>query len=92
VSFCTRTANAVVATIATRTAIDSAPSRYCESEIDGPPNKLLAPILAAYPEVSKKFPATPEDLKQLKQINWPVFNKMLPEAVKLWNREIASKK
>ena len=58
----------------------------------GPPNKLLAPILAAYPEVSKKFPATPEDLKQLKEINWPVFNKMLPEAVKLWNREIASKK
>jgi hypothetical protein len=53
---------------------------------------LLAPILAAYPEVSKKFPATPEDLKQLKEINWPVFNKMLPEAVKLWNREIASKK
>jgi putative spermidine/putrescine transport system substrate-binding protein len=58
----------------------------------GPPNKLLAPILAAYPEVSKKFPAAPEDLKQLKEINWPVFNKMMPEAVKLWNREIASKK
>ena len=28
----------------------------------GPTNKLLAPILAAYPEISKKFPASPEDL------------------------------
>jgi putative spermidine/putrescine transport system substrate-binding protein len=58
----------------------------------GPPNKLLAPILAAYPEISKKFPATPEDLKQLKEINWTVFNKMLPKAQGLWDREITSKK
>ena len=32
----------------------------------GPTNKLLAPILAAYPEISKKFPASPEDLNRLR--------------------------
>lgn len=58
----------------------------------GGPNKLLAPIMAAYPQLSKKFPATPEDLKQLKDINWTVFNKMMPKAVSLWDREIASRK
>jgi putative spermidine/putrescine transport system substrate-binding protein len=58
----------------------------------GPPNKLLAPILAAYPEYSKKFPASPEDLKHLKDIDWPTFNKMMPRAVSAWNREIAANK
>lgn len=57
----------------------------------GPTNKLLAPVLAAYPDLAKKFPASPADLKRLRTINWPVFNKELPKAVNLWNRQIASK-
>jgi putative spermidine/putrescine transport system substrate-binding protein len=57
----------------------------------GSSNKLLEPIFAAYPELSKKFPASPQDLKQLREINWPVFNKMLPKALDLWNRQVASK-
>jgi putative spermidine/putrescine transport system substrate-binding protein len=57
----------------------------------GPTNKLLAPILAAYPEISKKFPASPEDLTRLKPINWSVFNKMLSRAVDVWNRQVASR-
>jgi len=57
----------------------------------GPTNKLLALILAAYPEISKKFPASPEDLNRLRSINWPVFNKMIPRAIDMWNRQVTSK-
>jgi putative spermidine/putrescine transport system substrate-binding protein len=57
----------------------------------GPTNKLLAPILAAYPDISKKFPASPADLNRLRPINWPVFNKMLPRAVDMWNRQVTSR-
>jgi putative spermidine/putrescine transport system substrate-binding protein len=57
----------------------------------GPPNKLLAPILAAYPEYSKKFPWTPDDLNKLQDINWPVFNNAMPRALRAWNREVAGK-
>jgi putative spermidine/putrescine transport system substrate-binding protein len=57
----------------------------------GPTNKLLTPILQAYPDIAKKFPASPEDLHTLKEINWPVFNKSLIRAVNLWNRQIANK-
>ena len=56
----------------------------------GPTNKMLVPILAAYPKVAKKFPASPEDLNRLKSINWPIFNKMIPKAVDLWNRQVTS--
>lgn len=57
----------------------------------GPTNKLLAPILTAYPDVAKKFPASPEDIASLKTINWEVFHQQYPRAVDLWNRKIASK-
>lgn len=57
----------------------------------GPTNKLLAPILAAYPDVAKKFPANPEAIGKLKLINWNVFHQQYPRAVDLWNRKIASK-
>ena len=33
----------------------------------GPTNKLLAPILEGYPEMSKKFPASPVDLDNFGQ-------------------------
>jgi len=57
----------------------------------GPTNKLLGPVLAAYPEISKKFPSSPADFAKLKQINWKVFHEQYPHAVDLWNRKIASK-
>jgi putative spermidine/putrescine transport system substrate-binding protein len=57
----------------------------------GPTNKLLAPVLAAYPEIAQKFPSTPEDIASLKPINWNVFHQQYSRAVDLWNRKIASK-
>jgi putative spermidine/putrescine transport system substrate-binding protein len=57
----------------------------------GPTNKLLAGILAAYPDMAKKFPSSPEDLAKLKLINWNVFHQQYSHAVDLWNRKIASK-
>ncbi len=57
----------------------------------GPSNKMLMPILAAYPDISKKFPASPADLERLRRIDWSIFNKMLPQAIDLWNRKITSR-
>jgi putative spermidine/putrescine transport system substrate-binding protein len=57
----------------------------------GPTNKLLGPVLAAYPDVAKKFPATPEQIAKLRLIDWPVFHQQYAHAVDLWNRKIASK-
>ena len=57
----------------------------------GPTTKLLAPVLAAYPDLAKKFPSSPADIAKLNRINWPAFNKVYPEAANLWNWEIASK-
>ena len=57
----------------------------------GPTNKLLGPVLAVYPDVARKFPATPEEIAKLRLINWPVFHQQYAHAVDLWNRKIASK-
>jgi putative spermidine/putrescine transport system substrate-binding protein len=57
----------------------------------GPSNKLLVPIMAAYPETSKKFPASPAALDKLNSINWSIFNANLPKAVQLWDRQVISK-
>jgi len=57
----------------------------------GPTNRLLASVLAAYPDMAKKFPSSPEDIAKLKLINWNVFHQQYPHAVDLWNRKIASK-
>jgi putative spermidine/putrescine transport system substrate-binding protein len=54
----------------------------------GPTNRLLAPVLAAYPEMAKKFPSSPKDLQQLRQVNWPVYNKNHEAAVDAWNRRV----
>ena len=56
----------------------------------GPSNKLLSPVLAAYPDTARKLPASPEDLAKLQDINWSVFNANLPKAVQLWNRQVIS--
>ena len=72
--------------------LDPLPQLGMANEVPyGASNKLLGPIFAAYPELSKKFPASPQDLKQLREIDWKVFNKALPKAVDLWNRQVTSK-
>jgi len=57
----------------------------------GPTTNLLAPILANYPDLAKKLPASPADLKALNPINWEIFNAKLPKAVQLWDRQVISK-
>ncbi|MGE3149095.1 MAG: ABC transporter substrate-binding protein [Pseudorhodoplanes sp.] len=52
----------------------------------GPTNKSLAPVLADYPELSKKFPASPADLKALYLPDWTTYNKNAEKAFDLWNR------
>ncbi|MSP87975.1 MAG: ABC transporter substrate-binding protein [Alphaproteobacteria bacterium] len=55
---------------------------------NGPTNKLLAPVLAAYPELAKKFPASPDDLKKLNQTDVEVINANYPKWVDKWNRTV----
>jgi putative spermidine/putrescine transport system substrate-binding protein len=57
----------------------------------GPTNKALAPVFAAYPEMAKKFPATPEDISKLYLMNTEAFNRNYPKLVDLWNRRILSR-
>src|SRR5262249_13875562 len=57
----------------------------------GPTNRVLAPVLAAYPELAKKFPSSPEDIAKLLTVNWPVFNAHYEAAVDLWNRKVISR-
>lgn len=54
----------------------------------GPTNRLLAPVLQAYPELARKFPASPEDLKKLYLVDWAYVNTHYQEWVERWNREI----
>ncbi|MBC8048948.1 MAG: ABC transporter substrate-binding protein [Chitinophagales bacterium] len=57
----------------------------------GPTNKVLAPVLAAYPDMAKKFPASPEDLKKLILVDWKIYNANHEKAVELWNRQVIRK-
>jgi putative spermidine/putrescine transport system substrate-binding protein len=54
----------------------------------GPTNRLLAPILQAYPELAQRFPAGPEDLKNLYVPDLRVMSASHPKWVERWNREI----
>ena len=56
----------------------------------GPTNKTLAPVLAAYPELAKKFPASPDDLKLLYVPDWRVVNPQFEEWVEQWNRKVTN--
>lgn len=57
----------------------------------GPTNRLLAPIMAAYPNISKKFTASLSELKQAYVPNWPAYNEGAEKAIDLWNREVVRK-
>lgn len=57
----------------------------------GPTNKLLGPVIAAYPDMAKKFPASPADLKKLYRPDWGEYYKHQQQAVDLWNRVVIGK-
>jgi putative spermidine/putrescine transport system substrate-binding protein len=57
----------------------------------GPTNALLAPVLKAYPEVSKKFVASLDDLKQGYIPDWTTYNTNAEKAIDLWNRQVVRK-
>jgi putative spermidine/putrescine transport system substrate-binding protein len=54
----------------------------------GPSTKLLAAVIAADPEWSRKAPVTPEAHKAMYLPDWAVFNKNLKKATDHWNRVI----
>lgn len=54
----------------------------------GPTNMLLAPVLAHYPDLARKFPSSPEDLKQLYLVDWSVINRDIAKISDLWNRRV----
>jgi putative spermidine/putrescine transport system substrate-binding protein len=56
----------------------------------GPANSLLAPVLAAYPEVAQQFPASPDDLKHLNQVDWAKFWPQYPHILDMWNHKLLS--
>jgi putative spermidine/putrescine transport system substrate-binding protein len=52
----------------------------------GPTNKLLGPVIAAYPDMAKKFAASPADLQKLYWPDWEEYYKHHQKVVDLWNR------
>jgi putative spermidine/putrescine transport system substrate-binding protein len=52
----------------------------------GPTNKLLAPVVGAYPDLAKRFPSSPEDLEKLYRPDPKVVNANTPKWVDMWNR------
>lgn len=55
---------------------------------DAPANRLLGPVIAAYPEMARIGPMSANDVKKLYLPDWAAFDKDLPKLTNLWNREI----
>lgn len=71
------------------TVLDPLPQLGQAHEIPyGPTNKLLGPVIAQYPDMAKKFPTTPEQLKQLYLPNWAEYYRNHQKAMDLWNRQV----
>lgn len=54
----------------------------------GPTNRLLEPMLAAYPNFAQKFPANGEEVKKLQMPDWTYFNKNRRAIIDSWNRKV----
>lgn len=52
----------------------------------GPTNKLLAPVIAAYPDLARRFPSSPEHLEKLYRPDPKVVNANTAKWVDMWNR------
>ncbi|MFO1081095.1 MAG: ABC transporter substrate-binding protein [Reyranellaceae bacterium] len=57
----------------------------------GPTNSLLSPILAAYPEISKKFTSSLAELKQAYIPDWDAYSSNQDKVLDLWNRQVVRK-
>jgi len=57
----------------------------------GPTNKVLAPVIQAYPEMARKFVASPADLDKLYAPNWAVYYENHQKAIDLWNRQVVKR-
>lgn len=54
----------------------------------GPTNKLLAPVIGAYPDLAKRFPSSPDDLEKLYRPDPKVVNANTAKWVDMWNRVV----
>jgi putative spermidine/putrescine transport system substrate-binding protein len=54
----------------------------------GPTNRLLEPMLAAYPSFSQKFPASGDELRKLDMPDWTYFNQNRRAIIDTWNRRV----
>jgi len=52
----------------------------------GPTNKLLTPVIDAYPSLAKRFPYSQADLKKLYVADPRVINASTPKWVNMWNQ------
>ncbi len=57
----------------------------------GPTNSLLAPVLKAYPEVSKKFTASLDELNEGYIPDWATYNANAQRVLDQWNRKVVSR-
>jgi len=57
----------------------------------GPTNKLLAPVLEHYPDVSKKFISSWTELKQAYLPDWKAYIENQDQILDLWNRQVVHK-
>jgi putative spermidine/putrescine transport system substrate-binding protein len=57
----------------------------------GPTNKLLGPVIAAYPEMAKKFVSSPAELDKFYRPDWTEYYQHHQRAVDLWNRIVLRK-
>jgi putative spermidine/putrescine transport system substrate-binding protein len=57
----------------------------------GPTNSVLAPVLAAYPELSKKFTSSLDELQHAYLADWKTYNENQGQVLELWNRKVLHK-
>ncbi len=58
----------------------------------GPSNKVVAPVVEAYPELAKKLPGNAEQIRALYKPDWKAYWDRHEEAVELWQRNVIGKK
>ncbi|MFT4268434.1 MAG: ABC transporter substrate-binding protein [Xenophilus sp.] len=54
----------------------------------GPSNKIVAPVIQAYPDLARKLPGTEERIRALYTPDWGVYWANHEKAVDLWQRQV----
>lgn len=57
----------------------------------GPTNKVLAPVIAAYPDLARKLPGTLDEIRSLYKPDWAAYWANHEKAVELWAREVVAR-